>query len=146
MYLLHLNKKHKTNIKVLGLIRNRDKAKKVFKNQINNKNLLLVKIDLNEKININGDINYIIHAASNASPIYYKSDPVGTILPNTIGTKNLLDLSVAKKIESFLFISSGEVYGDISSLTIDEKLYGNLDPLNLRSSYPLSKKIGEMLV
>jgi len=145
IYLLYINKKYNANIKVIGLIRNYDKAKSVLNNYVNDKNLFLIKKNLSEKINLDFDIHYIIHAASNASPIYYKSDPVGTILPNTIGTKNLLDLAVAKNIESFLFISSGEVYGDISSLTIDEKLYGTLNPLNLRSCYPLSKKTGEIL-
>lgn len=89
----------------------------------------------------------IIHAASQASPKYYGSDPVGTLLANTSGTENLLNYAVSCKSSRFLFFSSGEVYGVPfdSSQPIAEQDYGYLDPIKVRSCYAESKRIGETM-
>jgi nucleoside-diphosphate-sugar epimerase len=89
----------------------------------------------------------IIHAASQASPKYYGSDPVGTLLANTSGTENLLNHAVSCKSSRFLFFSSGEVYGvpSDSSQPIAEQDYGLLDPIKVRSCYAESKRIGETM-
>ena len=66
---------------------------------------------------------------SHASPKYYLSDPMGTILPNVMGTHYLFERARADGVEAFLFISSGEVYGQIISDTaVAEEQYGYLDP------------------
>ena len=89
----------------------------------------------------------IIHAASQASPKYYGSDPVGTLLANTSGTENLLNYAVSCKSSRFLFFSSGEVYGVPfdTSQPIAEQDYGYLDPIKVRSCYAESKRIGETM-
>lgn len=91
--------------------------------------------------------DFIIHSASHASPKYYGLDPVGTLLANSLGTKNLLDYATKKGVKNFLFFSSGEVYG--APLTdeglITENDYGYLDPMNVRSCYAESKRIGETM-
>ena len=98
-------------VTILALVRNKEKALKKFSNFLQRKDLILVIQDVNKKINYEGDIDYIIHAASQASPKYYGIDPVGTILPNVIGTYNLLELAKTKSTKKFLYISSSEVYG-----------------------------------
>ncbi|MEO5893104.1 MAG: NAD-dependent epimerase/dehydratase family protein, partial [Ferruginibacter sp.] len=84
--------------------------------------------------------------ASQASPKYYGTDPVGTLSANTIGTYNLLNLAVAKSVEKFLYFSSSEVYGTVaSSDNIGENVYGAIDPTQVRSCYAESKRMGETM-
>lgn len=89
----------------------------------------------------------VIHAASQASPKYYSTDPVGTLLANTAGSIHLLNHSIASKSSRFLFFSSGEVYGiPINPQdSIKEEDYGYLDPIKVRSCYAESKRIGETM-
>ena len=146
-YFLFLNQKYSTqNIEVIILVRNLLKAKVRFEKYLNNSSLKIYKHDVTEYFNYNGQIDIIIHAASQASPKYFGLDPVGTLTANTIGTNNLLKLGVEKKIESFLFFSSSEIYGsssEFSRINILETNYGMIDPNNIRSCYSLSKKMGE---
>jgi len=91
--------------------------------------------------------DFIIHAASQASPKYYGVDPVGTLLANSVGTAYLLDHAVRSGSEAFLFFSSGEIYGAPlePARLVAEGDYGYLDPMNLRSCYAESKRIGETM-
>ncbi|MBN2108342.1 MAG: NAD-dependent epimerase/dehydratase family protein [Deltaproteobacteria bacterium] len=91
--------------------------------------------------------DYIIHAASQASPKYYGTDPVGTLLPNALGTACLLDHARKTEAKRFLFFSSGSVYGQqpTEKACISESDYGALDPMNIRSCYGESKRIGETM-
>ena len=90
--------------------------------------------------------DWIIHAASKASPKFYGADPIGTLKPKAIGTLNLLEHAVKNKAHKFLLISSGEVYGEVSpSKIIDETAFGAIDTMNIRSSYAESKRMGELL-
>ena len=133
------------NINVIGIVRNLDKAKAKFGNELNNKNLKLIVQDISEPINITEKIDYIIHSASQASPKYYGVDPVGTLKANTLGTYNLLELAVKNNVEKFLFFSSGEIYGKIDDNTpkITEDYTGDIDCTNVRSCYGESKRMGE---
>lgn len=143
--LLYLNETRHFNIKVIGLVRNLEKAHERFIHYDGNKNLQLIFQDVCDKIKINEDINYVIHAASHATPKYFQTDPVGTLSPNVIGTANLLNLAVEKKVENFLFFSTSGVHGyvDQSCYPIKEDCYGSLDPLDLSSCYLESKRMGE---
>jgi nucleoside-diphosphate-sugar epimerase len=91
--------------------------------------------------------DFIIHSASQASPKYYGVDPVGTLKANTSGTMNLLEYGIKTNADRFLFFSSGEVYGEPldPSQSIDESTYGHLDPMNVRSCYSESKRMGETM-
>ncbi len=140
--LLYLNKKLTKKCKIFVLVRNKIKAKKVFKNFLNDPSLELIYQDVIEKIKIKTKINYIIHGASPADPTKYKNNPIETILPNIIGTKNLLEISLHKNFNGFLFLSSGAIYGDLNK-NITENNYGFLNPLDARSCYAESKKMGE---
>ncbi len=146
--LLHLNKKQfYKKVHVIGIVKNQKYARNKFMHHKNNEYLNLLKSDVNDLIQIDSKIDIIIHAASHASPKYYAIDPVGTLLPNITGTKNLLELGVKKKIKSFLFFSSGEVYGKATdvSLGTGESSYGWLDPMDVRSCYAESKRMGETM-
>ena len=133
------------NIQILCLVRNLERAKKRFSSYLNEKNIFFIHQDICEPIkNISG-LNYIVHAASQASPKYYGTDPVGTLKANTIGTYNVLELARENPVESFLFFSSSEVYGDINKDNIVEDDCGYLDCNTVRACYAESKRMGETM-
>lgn len=133
------------NVKVIGIVRNIKKANLKFSHCINNKNLKIIEQNISESFNINDKIDYIIHAASQASPKYYGIDPVGTLKANTIGTNNLLEIAVEQNIEKFLYFSSCEIYGPLNenSGLITENYNGCFNTLDVRSCYSESKRMGE---
>ena len=85
--------------KVIALVRNEKHTKERFSNYLSDENLKIIVQDVANQININEKIDYIIHAASPASPKYYNIDPVGVIMPNVLGTKNTLELARKNNIE-----------------------------------------------
>jgi len=89
----------------------------------------------------------VIHAASQASPKYYGTDPVGTLLANSAGTQYLLEHARRSGASRFLFFSSGEVYGvpPEPERLVAERDYGYLDPMNVRACYGESKRMGEAM-
>ena len=146
--LLGLAQKEKIKLKVLVVVRSKDKAKRIFKEHEGNV-LQIVVQDVTEPFRINQKIDYVIHAASPASPRYFKNDPVGVIGANVLGSFNTLE--VAKKFNAeYCFISTLEIYGKIESankrdIYVREEDFGLMDSLDLRSAYPESKRLAENL-
>lgn len=135
------------NTKVVALVRNKDKAKKRFSNYLDNSNLEIIEQDVCNEFNCQHKIDFIIHAASQASPKYYKTDPVGTLNANVLGTINLIKLAQKNNVESFLYFSSGEVYGEVKDedVPIKEDTFGYINPALVRSCYGESKRMGETI-
>lgn len=106
--------------------------------------LVLITQDVSEPLTLPYPIHYIIHAASPASPRFYKDAPLSVIYPNVLGTINMLNLARTNPVRSILYFSSGEVYGEFAG-SIDENAYGIVDPTALRSCYAESKRMGENL-
>jgi nucleoside-diphosphate-sugar epimerase len=92
-------------------------------------------------------IDYVIHAAGIASPVYYTKFPVETMDVGTIGTRNMLELAREKKVKSFLFTSSSEVYGDPDNKQVPtpEEYRGNVSVTGPRACYDESKRFGETM-
>ncbi|MEX0325469.1 MAG: NAD-dependent epimerase/dehydratase family protein [Puniceicoccaceae bacterium] len=92
------------------------------------------------------EANYIIHAASPATPAACKADPEGVELCNVEATRVLLEQSMPGILRQFLFFSSSEVYGNTSGnpWPAEDEL-GGIDPGSSRSLYPLAKRKGEDL-
>ncbi len=144
--LLFLNETKNLGARIIGLIRNEEKAKERFKYYEHRNDFTLVKKDLREELIFSEPVDLIIHAASQASPKYYGIDPVGTLAPNVIGTYRLLELARQKKSLGFFYFSSSEVYGQIpGSDPINEKNFGFSDCLQVRSCYSESKRMGETM-
>ena len=145
-FLIFLNETiPEANIEIYIVGRNPQKAKIRFGEYFARPYFHFIQSDLN---NLNGwDIapDYIIHAASPASSQYYAVNPIGVISPNVFGTYNLLNLAFEKKTKSFLFVSSGEVYGTTHADSIREDEYGVSDPLDIRYCYGEGKRMGECL-
>jgi UDP-glucuronate decarboxylase len=133
-------------VRVIALARSRANALRRFAAHLDNPALTLHIADAAESIDVSGPIDMIVHAASQASPRFYGSDPVGTALPNILGTTHLLELARRKKSKRFLFFSSSEVYGIQSGgHLIAETAFGPLDPATPRACYAESKRMGETL-
>lgn len=146
--LLLLNKSvlKKNPCKVVAVVRNKQHANTRFQDYIEDDALSFIVQDVAEPLSINEKVDFIIHAASPASPKYYNVDPLGVILPNVIGTLNTLELAVQKNVEGYLYFSSGEVYGQLDAgLEMVEDQYGYLDPMTVRACYGESKRMGENL-
>lgn len=144
--LLYQNeKKISEPTQVIGLVRNAEKARLRFAHYEGRKDLQLIVQDVEVPITDLSRVDVIIHAASHASPKYYGIDPVGTLSANVIGTQNLLSLALKCGAERFLFFSSGEVYGQVGDNQIPtrENDYGRVDPIQVRSCYAESKRMGE---
>jgi len=139
--LLFISEIHNLNIKIIGVVRDRRKTEKILGRD---KNLKLIIQDICDPLNIKEDIHMIIHAASIASPKFFRDNPIGTLGANIFGTYNLLKLAGDKNVENFLFFSSGGIYGETKGITT-EKDYGYLDPLDSRSCYSESKRMGETM-
>jgi nucleoside-diphosphate-sugar epimerase len=143
--LFELNRQHNLNIHLLLLVRNREKAERVFADYINEECFKFIVQDVSDPIQIEGHVDFIVHAASQASPKYYGIDPVGTANANIIGTRSLLELAKVKHSESLLFFSSSTIYGALPSqdIIIPENLTGSIDPINIRNCYSESKRMAE---
>ncbi|MCC6180307.1 MAG: NAD-dependent epimerase/dehydratase family protein [Bacteroidia bacterium] len=132
-------------ITVIALVRSMDNAKKRFNHHLSNPNLHIINQDVAHEIKIDKKIDFIIHAASQASPKFYGTDPVGTLNANVLGTINLINLAKNNNVESFLYFSSGEVYGEVPEhlIPIKEDTFGYLNCANVRACYGESKRMGE---
>lgn len=112
-----------------------------------NPDVTLLRQDVKEPLEIGGDVDYIIHAASIASPVFYNRLRLETIDAGIYGTRNLLELACAKNVDSFLFMSSSEVYGDPDPRRIptSEDYFGNVSCTGPRACYDEPKRMGETL-
>ena len=146
--ILHYNRSSKNkSCFITGLVRNIKKAKKRYSAYLDSKDLELIEGDISLIDPNSIKTDYIIHAASQASPKYFGVDPVGTFMPNVEGTKRLLEAALKNKVKSFLFFSSAEVYGPAVSEDgfVNEGIFAGIDPMHIRSCYSEGKRAGETL-
>lgn len=141
--LLFLNETQNLGAKVIAVVRNHAGFEQRFSHHANRSDLICLEQDVSSPLHLNQKVDFIIHAASQASPKYYATDPVGTLSANTLGTANLLELARINKAKGFLYFSSAEVYGEAIRIPTAEYDYGYLDPLAVRSCYAESKRMGE---
>ncbi|MDF1672721.1 MAG: SDR family oxidoreductase [Vicingaceae bacterium] len=109
-----------------------------------NKNFKFINHDVSEHISIDGELDYILHFASPASPIDYLKIPIQTLKVGSLGTHNLLGLAKAKKAR-MLIASTSEVYGDPLVHPQTEEYYGNVNPIGPRGVYDEAKRFQEAI-
>lgn len=146
--ILYANKIYNLNCKIIALVREQEKANKMFEDQIKqNDKLQLIYGDVRDKItNIQDDIDYIIHAASQTSSKAFVDHPVDIIDISLKGTQNTLELAREKKVKNYIYLSTMEVYGRPNTdEKIDEKHGNNLLTIEPRNCYPISKIMCENL-
>lgn len=140
-FLTYLNKILQTNIIIYAMSRSKSKLEQRFKQT---PNLILVEQDLNKPLDFNEYVDYVVHAASNAHPLAFSKNPVETMKTNLFGTMNLLELT-KKYNGKFLYLSTGEIYGNNKDKAFTEDDLGVVDTKLARSCYPESKRAAETL-
>ena len=147
--LLEKNSTDDLDCTIYALGRNEAKAKERFSKYADDPHLIFIPYDVSLPFSRDdlGTIDYILHLASNTHPVLYATDPIGTIITNFIGARNLLDFAVDHHASRFLFASSNEVYGENRGDVefFDESYCGYIDCNTLRAGYPESKRCGEAL-
>jgi dTDP-glucose 4,6-dehydratase len=110
----------------------------------NNGKFKFEKVDVSEPLKINGEVGYVLHLASPASPPDYLKHPIATLKVGSIGTMNALELALAKNAKFFIS-STSECYGDPSVSPQSEDYWGNVNPVGPRSVYDEAKRFSEAL-
>ena len=119
-------------------------SKDNIKDLLKNKNFTFIEHDIIEPLKIMPKIDQIYELASRASPPNYQTEPVHTMLTNSLGTNNMLKLAMEKKA-TLLFASTSEVYGDPEEHPQRESYWGHVNPTGVRSCYDESKRFAEAL-
>jgi len=101
--------------------------------------------DITQPLNIPGKVGVIFNLASPASPKDYLALPLETLSAGAIGTRNLLDLALAKQAV-FIHTSTSEVYGDPKEHPQKESYWGNVNPVGPRAVYDEAKRYSEALI
>ena len=145
-YLLYANRTMNFGANIYAVVRNVEKADKIFAEEKTDALTYVVADLTKEKVNCEGDCDYIVHAAAVTASKVMVSDPVGTICTSIDGTEKMLQLAVEKKAKAFIYTSSMEIYGQptVGGKTAEKDL-GYVDIENVRSCYPEGKRMCECL-
>ncbi|MDC0654342.1 SDR family oxidoreductase [Flavobacteriaceae bacterium] len=111
---------------------------------LNHPNFTFINHDVSDYITVEGDLDYILHFASPASPIDYLKIPIQTLKVSSLGTHNLLGLALKKK-SRILVASTSEVYGDPLIHPQPEEYFGNVNTIGPRGVYDEAKRFMESL-
>ncbi len=103
-----------------------------------------IEHDVTKYIEIEGDLDFIFHFASPASPVDYLKYPIKTLKVGALGTHNILGLAKAKKAK-VLIASTSEVYGDPEVHPQNEEYWGNVNPVGPRGVYDEAKRFAEAI-
>ncbi|MDX1686048.1 MAG: UDP-glucuronic acid decarboxylase family protein [Saprospiraceae bacterium] len=109
-----------------------------------NSNFSFYHHDVSKFVHVPGELNYILHFASPASPIDYLKMPIQTLKVGSLGTHNLLGLAREKK-STILVASTSEVYGDPEVNPQSEDYWGNVNPIGPRGVYDEAKRFQEAM-
>ena len=125
--------------------RNEKRAKERFKEFANDSDFHFIKYDVLKPLESNVKFDYIIHAASNASPNFFAKNPVEVIKSNIDGVVNLMEYGLHHGMKRMLYVSSGEVYGEGDGRVFTEDYSGYVNCATPRACYPSSKRAAETL-
>jgi nucleoside-diphosphate-sugar epimerase len=145
--LIHCLLALQVGVRIVAPVRSIEKARQKFDQQ-ELEYISLIECDLAKFDYDSLDaVDYIIHCAAPTSSKFFVEHPVETFASIYDVTKVLLDFASRKKVKGFVYLSSLEVYGEINddSCLVTEDAQGYLDPLSVRSSYPMAKRATENL-
>ncbi len=172
--LLTINRTYDLGMTVAALVRNEDKARRILaplepgidpgsgSRTKGDGDFRLIVGDVTEPLRCDGPVHRVIHTAAVTASSEMVSHPVRTIETAVRGTRSVLDLCREKGVRSAVYLSSMEVYGQFTlasgasgggngsedskeSLLVTEEMQGYVDPLAVRSNYPLTKRLSENL-
>ena len=145
-----LNRVRHTEITILALVRNPRKAENIYGNLLNRGDINLVTGDITRPEEladaVKVPVDYILHGAAVTNSKLMVTKPVETIATAVDGTRSILELARSKQVRSMVYLSSMEVYGHMDTdQPVTEDMQGYVNPLTVRSNYPLSKRMCENL-
>lgn len=158
-HLRQCNLEKKDGHHVTAIVRDTQKAQHILENicrQINHidsaikSEVTFLQADItdrNDMLKISGKFDYIIHCAAITNSSRMVTNPVETTDVIVTGTKNILELAYRCQVKSMVYLSSMEIYGKIPDTTslVDETMLGDIDIFNVRSCYPMGKRMAENL-
>lgn len=145
-FVTYLNIKKKIDAKLIAVVKSKEKFHSKFPGFNDYSFISVVESNLLKPLIINEKVDYIIHAASLASPQYYDICPVDVLAPNVIGTYHMLNFAFEKKAQGFLLFSTGDIYGNTKGIKdVTENDYGSLDTLDIHNCYSESKRMAETM-
>jgi dTDP-glucose 4,6-dehydratase len=107
-------------------------------------NFEFIRHDVTQYIDVDGDVDYVLHWASPASPIDYLELPIQTLKVGSLGTHNALGLALTKRAK-FVLASTSEVYGDPLEHPQKETYWGHVNPIGPRGVYDEAKRFAEAI-
>ena len=144
--ILAVNRIHSSQIRILAMVRSKDKASQIFGNLLQRPELEIITGDITCPICTDHEVDYIIHTASVTTSKQFITHPVDAIEVAVRGTKNVLELAKDKRCRSVVYLSSMEVYGTVASAdnhrTTEDEL-GYIALSSVRSCYPEGKRLCE---
>lgn len=125
--------------------RNEARAQRLFREEWTNPRFHFLKHDILQPLSSDISFHYIVHAASEAAPAAFAERPVDIIRANMEGVMHLMEYGMRHDMKRFLYVSSGEVYGQGDGTPFTEEDSGYVNPMKPRSCYPSSKRAAETL-
>ena len=144
--LVALNRRHNLGLRIVAVIRDLEKAKRVFNDEFSE--IVFKRLSLNDVTidNIGAEIDYVVHLASPTASKYFVDYPVETLRTAIEGTTSVLEYVKNVGVKAMVYASSLEVYGgNDTDGWLDEDFQGYLNPLDTRSSYNMGKRAAECL-
>lgn len=134
------------NVHIVAPVRNKEKAEQLFKDNLGQLELIECPLTTYNEDTI-GKVDYIVHCAAPTASRFFVEKPVETFDFILNSSQALLEYARKNPVKSFVYLSSLEVYGEIldDSEMINEQVQGYLDPMSVRSSYPMAKRAVENL-
>ena len=133
------------NYHVYAAGRNEERARSLFAAYSEDAAFHFVAYDVMQPVHADVSFHYIIHAASNASPNFFVQQPVEVMKANVMGVCHLMDYGLQHDMRRFLYVSTGEVYGEGDGRVFTEEYSGYVDTMSPRSCYPSSKRAAETM-
>ena len=145
-FLIYLREYHKIELSIIAQGRDERKASARFGKYLEKDYFTFLNKDIFSESNSSLEVDYVVHAAGISNPRIYPINPVEVLYPNAIGTYNLLKKCNPQKLKTFLYFSSGDIYGKVEDeQNITENTIGCVDPLDIHSCYGESKRMGETI-
>lgn len=145
--LMKWNQQVEQGITIYAVGRSEQHNKERFAEYLGNPYFKFIAWDVNEPAAFVVRADYVIHAASNTHPKAYATDPIGSIMTNLLGLRNVLDFAHQSQAKRVMFMSSVEIYGKAyrEEDVFTEDYCGYIDCNTLRAGYPEGKRAGEAL-
>lgn len=135
----------KRDYNVYAMGRNSQRMNKLFEKYLSDEGFHTILGDVTVPLTGNQKFHYIIHAASGAAPSEFSQHPVEVMKANILGVANMMEYGIKHEMRRFLYVSSGEVYGEGDGRVFTEDYSGYVDCTSPRSCYPSSKRAAETL-